>query len=84
MIKFIKKLFSKKPTVVTLPPVEKRGVIARKVSTLFVISLVHTGDDRFEINTIGRHTLTGTGVMRRGEHRAREYFDFMCNTHGAK
>lgn len=84
MIKFIKKLFTKKSAVVSLPPVEKRGVIARKVSTLFVITLVHTGEDRFEINTMGRHSLTGTGVMRRGEHRARDYFEFICNTHGAK
>lgn len=85
MLKFIKSLFSKKaPVVSKLPPLEKRGVIARKQCELYVISLVHNGGDSYTINTTGRYTKSGTGSFRYGEFRARQCFDATCAMYGAK
>ena len=83
MINFIKNLFTKKPQT-NLPPLEKRGVIARKVSELFIVTLEHNGGDCYEIITMGRASKTGSGRVRYGEGRARNYFESVCNMHGAK
>lgn len=84
MLKFIKSLFTKKTPVSKLPPLEKRGVIARKVSELFVITLIHNGGDSYEIRTTGRHTNKSSSVVRYGEHRAMQHFRAECGMVGAK
>lgn len=85
MLKFIKSLFSKKsPVVSKLPPLEKRGVIARKQCELYIITLIHQGGDSYMISTMGRYTKTGVGSLRYGEFRARQCFDATCAMYGAK
>lgn len=84
MLKFIKSLFTRKAPVCKLPPLEAQGVIARKVSELFIVSLVHNGGECYEIIQMGRHTKTGFGKVRYGEHRARNAFYSACYMVGAK
>ncbi|UNA02774.1 hypothetical protein [Enterobacter phage vB_ExiM_F5M1E] len=84
MLKFIKSLFTRTTPACKLPPLEAKGVIARKVSELFIISLVHNGGDCYEIIEMGRYTKTGSSRVRYGEHRARNHFDSVCCMVGAK
>lgn len=84
MLKFIKSLFSRKAPDTKLPPLEAQGVIARKVSELFIVSLVHNGGDCYEITEMGRHTNKGSSRVRYGARRARDYFDSVCWMVGAK
>lgn len=82
MLKFLKSLFVKPKAVLVVEPA--RGVIARKVSDLFTVTLEHTGGDNYEINTIGNLTKTGSGVYRNGKGKATNYFNSMCGLYGAK
>lgn len=84
MLKFIKSLFTRTAPACKLPPLEAQGVIARKVSELFIITLVHNGGECYEIIQMGRHTKTGSGRVRYGEHRARNAFESACYMVGAK
>lgn len=83
MLKLIKSLFVKSvPAVVELAPA--RGVIATAESELFIVELIHTGGNWYEITARGRFTKNGSGVSRQYESRARSHFDFYCSLHGAK
>lgn len=84
MLKFIKSLFTRTAPACKLPPLAAQGVIARKVSELFIVSLVHNGGDCYEIIEMGRYTKTGSSRVRYGEHRARNHFDSVCCMVGAK
>lgn len=84
MLKFIKSLFTRKAPANKLPPLEAQGVIARKVSELFIVSLIHNGGECYEIIQTGRASKTGFGKIRYGERRARNAFDSMCLMVGAK
>lgn len=84
MLKFIKSLFTRKAPVCKLPPLEAQGVIARKVSELFIVSLVHNGGDCYEIIEMGRYTNTGSSRVRYGKGRAVNAFESVCYMVGAK
>lgn len=83
MIKFIKSLFTPKakPVVESVPP---QGEIARKVCELFTFTLVHKGDENYEIWTKGNYTDSVTGVYRNGKVRASNYFHSLAAMNGAK
>lgn len=82
MLKLLKSLFVKPKAVLVVEPAQ--GVIARKVSDLFTVTLEHTGGNNYEIYTIGNLTKTGTGVYRNGKGKAFNYFNSMCAMYGAK
>lgn len=84
MLKFIKALFTRKTPAPALPPLEAKGEIARKVSELFIVTLVHNGGDCYEICEMGRYTQTGTRQARYGENRARQQFAAVCGMYNAK
>lgn len=84
MLKFIKSIFTRSAPISKLPPLAAQGVIARKTSELFVVTLVHTGGDCYEIVETGRYTNSKSYRSRYGERRARDYFGFVCSLVGAK
>lgn len=84
MLKFIKSLFTRNAPANKLPPLKAQGVIARKTSELFIVSLVHNGGDCYEIIQMGKGTKTGHGSFRYGEQRAKNHFASVCYMVGAK
>lgn len=83
MIKFIKSLFTPKakPVIESVPP---QGEIERRVSELFTFTLVHNGDDNYQIWTKGNYTDTSISSFRHGKGRAYDYFHLVASMSGAK
>ena len=65
-------------------PIPARGVIARKVSELFTVTLEHKGGEWFEIAVTGNLSKQGTAQYRNGEIKALNHFDSKCIMLGAK
>lgn len=78
LIKFVKSLFCHKAPASKLPPLAAQGVIARKSSELFIVSLVHNGGECYEIVQVGRASKSGFVKIRYGEQRARNAFVSAC------